>query len=130
MDDRQNRLFAARRILVQRLESLQRAGVEQLGKAAAMKVPLPLGEGAERSDAGEGVRIATQPTETLTPVLSQREREQPPPAALPLSRSSAPSILSPLIQPYPADLPDSVAEREQLLAAVNAEVRACTLCRD
>jgi len=39
-------------------------------------------------------------------------------------------MLSPLLQPYPADLPDSVAERQDLLAAVNSEVRACKLCRD
>jgi len=39
-------------------------------------------------------------------------------------------MLSQLRQPYPTDLPDSVAERQQLLSAVDSEVRMCTLCRE
>jgi len=139
-------------MLIQRLEGLQLAGVEQIGKADARRTPFPVGEGGDghrreawapsqgdgRGEAGEGLPPIAANVQTLTPTLSQREREPPPPAPSlvapapprPLARSSAPSMLSPLMQPYPADLPDRVAERTQLLSAVNAEVRGCTLCRE
>jgi uracil-DNA glycosylase family 4 len=125
MEDRNNRLAAARNVLLQRLETLHRAGVEQIG----MLHPRPLGE-REQSEPREGLQ-------TVTPALSQREREpltnanrestsrslshSPPPAA---------SMLSALLQPYPSDVPDAAGDRQQLLAALSSDVRACTLCRD
>src|SRR5262245_58093071 len=116
MDDRNNRLAAARHILLQRLETLQRAGVEQIGE-----LPIPLGAVGEPTNAsrrcpepGEG-NTQKAKSQTLTPTLSQREREPlstpipaSPPRPLSPSSSPAPSMLSSLIQPYPADLPDAL----------------------
>jgi len=39
-------------------------------------------------------------------------------------------MLSLLSQPYPPDLPDAISERQELLAALNTEVRGCQLCRE
>jgi uracil-DNA glycosylase len=140
MDDRVSNSQDARRILIQRLESLQLAGVEQVGKFSAV-ASLPLGdaEGHRRAaSVGEGVPSALANVTTLTPAHSRTEKEPLPPAAplvslspsRPHPHAPAPSMLSSLVQPYPTGLPDSVAERQVLLSAVNAEVRACTLCRE
>jgi len=118
MDDRQSRLSTARRILSQRLESLQRTGVEQLAKVRAPS-SLPLGErGSLTSEPGEGTPTASDRAATFAPAPSP----SPP-------RPLAPSLLSGN-SAYPADLPDSVAAREALLSELNAEVRACKLCRE
>jgi DNA polymerase len=40
------------------------------------------------------------------------------------------SMLSLKSQPYPGDLPDSAAQRQQLLDAASTEVKGCQLCRE
>jgi len=42
----------------------------------------------------------------------------------------APALHSLLGQPYPADLPDSAADRQRLLDELNEQVRPCLLCRE
>jgi uracil-DNA glycosylase len=132
MEDRKNRLETARPILLQRLETLHRAGVEQIGK-----LPLRSAEDAEPSEAGESIEPQTRPHQAFDPALAQEERE---PLATPVissrlrplisTPSPVPSMLSALVRPYPTELPDALADRQQLLTALNNEVRACTLCRD
>ena len=117
MDDRENRLQTARRIVLQRLESLHLAGVEQLGRGAAALPAAPLARQSET--AMERASLAAPTTSASSP-----ESRTPSP------HSSALSMLSSLTQSYPADLPDSIDARNQLLADVNTEVRACTLCRE
>jgi uracil-DNA glycosylase family 4 len=135
MDDHEIGLLAARRIVAQRLESLQRSGLEQLRKAP----PLPPAEGGLRSNPGEGVLVRQADATTLTPALSQRERETGQPASpshsppvMPRAKPSPSATTLPLslTQPYPTDLPSGAADRQRLLDELNAEVRACTLCRE
>jgi uracil-DNA glycosylase family 4 len=120
MDDRENPRQKTRRIVSQRLESLQRAGVEQLRKRPAAVPPV--------AAAGPPIREKPEPVAPL----SLATPPAPSPAIIAgvkLSASSAPA-LSALQQPYPRELPDDVAGRQDLLAAMSAEVAACQLCRD
>ncbi len=144
MDDRENSLQTARRIVSQRLESLQRAGVEQIGRAAF--VPLPVAEsmvGTAHPTTAVAEADALAGHTTLTPALSQGEREYMPPplpesltstSTMPRSpaRPVAPASDLPLslTQPYPKGLANSVAGRQQLLDDMNTEVRGCTLCKE
>ena len=52
-----------------------------------------------------------------------------------MPRAKPPAIMPPsagslIAQPYPADMPDSLAERQHLLDELNAQVRPCLLCRE
>ncbi|HEY2412738.1 MAG TPA: uracil-DNA glycosylase [Pirellulaceae bacterium] len=47
-----------------------------------------------------------------------------------MPRSPSTALPPSLAQPYPPDLPDAAAGRQQLLDDLNAEVRACQLCRE
>jgi uracil-DNA glycosylase len=131
MDDRESRLATARRILSQRLESLHRTGVEQIGKSRALP-PLPLGEG------DDGHRPGTTPEARSALVgspgegLSSETRPSAPPASFAPSppRPLSPSLLSTATNSYPTGLPDSVADRQALLSALSTDVRACKLCRE
>src|SRR5262245_27141422 len=108
MDDRNDYAVAARRVLTQRLESLQRAGVQQLGKTSAVVGP------------HEALQMAARqmPTADVPPPISNSP--SPRPVALSLS----------LTDHYRADLPGAKSDRQQLLDELNNQVRACALCRD
>src|SRR5262245_7813125 len=103
MDDREISLHDARQIVIQRLESLQLAVVEQLGKISAGKFPVPLGEAGNtrsvvaRSGPGEGLQASRQaPLDSRLPIPDSH----PPLASSPprpLAPSSARSMLSPLM---------------------------------
>ena len=107
MDDRQNLLASAQRIVLQRLESLQRAGVEQL----------------PRSNRGVGV----------SPAIEAPDQPQPSPEVMP-AKSKPVSVPAPLIstlaERYPTDLPTSTADGQRLLDELDTQVRACQLCRE
>lgn len=119
MDDRESNLRTARRILTQRLESLHRAGVEQL----------PRGAGVLPADGHSRAAIVGSPGDDLQPIRpASPDSRLPTPDSPPPSRQ--PLIPSPLSAPYPTDLPSSLVDRQQLLDSLNTEVRACTLCRD
>jgi len=107
MDDYDAQAQSARRILTQRLESLERAGVQQLGKVRVAAAPI------------EGVHTQDH----RVPASDLR------PPALKVASPLHPASLS-LADSYPTDLPSDVAERQQLLLELNDQVRACTLCRD
>src|SRR5438445_9079222 len=107
MDDHKDHVLVARRILAQRLESLNRVGVEQLGKVSG-----PVGQCASAR-----IQDHSQPASDLR---------------LPTAAASSPTI--PLALPTSlADLsalPTALADRQQLLQELNEQVRACTLCRE
>lgn len=107
MDDRDSLVLAARRMLVQRLEGLQRAGVEQ-----APRVRLAL--------------VASAPLAAVSP--------PPPPSPPPMPRPKSAVPTAPLHslarQPYPADLPVAAADRQKMLDELSLGVRGCTLCKE
>jgi DNA polymerase len=120
MDDRESALRVARRLIAQRLESLQRCGVEQLGKLPV--APLFADTAGSRAKPGQD----PHPSDA-SPSLSSMPRAKTAPL------SPAVSVVSgqdSLIQPDSTKLAAGDGNREELLNAVNAEVRACTLCRD
>jgi len=47
-----------------------------------------------------------------------------------MPRSASAAISLTLSQPYPTDLPEATAGRQQLLEELNNQVRACQLCRE
>jgi DNA polymerase len=128
MDDRDNLLLAARRILVQRLQGLQRAGVEQ-----APKLP-PVVASAAEVDAAMPARQA--PAAASRPALPTPARAHiPQDAATDMARSRtaippAAKLESLGQQPYPADVPVAAAERQQALDELALRVRGCTLCKE
>ena len=125
MDDRQNTVAAARRILLQRLESLQLAGVEQFPRGAGVSAAVTA------SGSIEPQRALHEPAAQSAIRNPQSAIAQSPSPAPPLSHSlPAPSMLSALTQAYPADLPVSVADRQKLLDELNTNVRSCSLCRE
>lgn len=152
MDDRENALLIARRMVTQRLESLQGAGVEQMGRIPAYATPASSGIAewaqAEKVQAAPGIASVIEtarPTHSSTsqslhtPASSTREREPLPPASQSepnMPRSAArpvpPALALPalLANPYPTDLPQALARRQELLEEVNHQVRGCTLCKD
>jgi DNA polymerase len=125
----------AQRALVQRLESLQRAGVRQIGKVPAAIAP----------------PVANAPLAPSTPVVEAR-RSDPPIARqaenpvreriqeedMARARSGTPRQTIGTVaagsslrdKPYSAGGGASVAKREQALEAINAEVRVCTFCKE
>ena len=114
MDDRQTTLLTARRILLQRLESLHRSGIQQLARGKGVSPAL-----TSHGSPNEALQAAAIPR---TPIPSPGSRT---PSPSPLSRA-----MPSLTDPYPTDLPASLADRQNLLETLNAEVRSCTLCRD
>ena len=152
MDESSNSVVTARRILLQRLQSLQRAGVQQIRKVpAAATTELaasptagdvrsrragsgdPRTTGDPRTIASAGTSAAVGQADKVS-TLETTDLVRPPTSpALQMPRSktvAAPADLLPLSRSYPTDLPDSLADRQQLLADLNNEVRACQLCRE
>jgi DNA polymerase len=126
MDDRQQVLLAARRIVAERLESLIRAGVSQIGRA-------PERTPALTDVVQSAVAVASPdpapfiPTVPASPAMPRPKLTagSPQPPVLPLTGSA-----SLLHQPYDRGLADDAAGRQQLLDAVNEQVRACRLCEE
>jgi len=102
-------------MLASRLESLQRAGVQQLGRVLPPPVAKPV---AAAVSTPPPARPAAPPRPAI---------EAPMPRRL---AAPAPALHSLLGQPYPADLPDSAADRQRLLDELNEQVRPCLLCRE
>lgn len=106
----------ARRLLMQQLESLQRAGVMQISRMPA-----------------------TIAHSGITEVAVQEEQIEPriePKAAVPGARKASAAAAmaggsAVITQPYPTDFPDSPAERQRLLDELDAsQVRGCPLCKE
>jgi DNA polymerase len=117
MDDRHQTLRLARHVLAQRLISLEQAGVEQLGRVPPAVAAI---------DCAPAAAATTTPAErTPLPLL-------PAETQLPRAKSTAltPAMHSLIGRPYPQDLPQAAAERQQLLDELNAQVRPCLLCRE
>jgi DNA polymerase len=120
-----NRLLLARRILSQRLESLQRAGVEQIAKVPASIILPALSAPPPHELPPPASTIAPPPAERSSPpAQSPMPRSKPAPAA------TAPSPHSVIGQPYPVDLPAAPAERQSLLDSLAGQTKGCTLCRE
>jgi uracil-DNA glycosylase len=117
-------LDRARRILTQRLESLSRAGVMQMGK-------LPPPAAVEKGAAGQAESLPHlgPPRSQIPappPVPIRKEPEMPRAKAAPLG--PAPDSL--IHQPYPPRR-ESVEDRKGALDLINInEVKPCTLCRE
>lgn len=105
MDDRQQRLLAARRMVLQRLESLHRAGLQQL----------------PRSYRAVGLRPAPGSISNVAPVASAQPL---------LSTDVMPGKTSPSRPPPPAPSPSLSSDPQSFLDNLNATVRGCTLCRE
>ncbi|HZL90377.1 MAG TPA: uracil-DNA glycosylase [Pirellulaceae bacterium] len=104
---------AAKRILTQRLESLARAGVQQIGRVPPPSpTPHPVGEGGRKPGAGRQAA-------TLSPESPMPKSARP----VPLLADSG----SLLRQPYPAPLP-TIADRQTALEEQRCQVAACQLC--
>lgn len=120
MDDSPAKNQRARRIVAQKLESLERAGVQQIRKAR-----LPKGAAARDSEA-QIASVAAVPENLAAPameaVASGREARKP--------VASAIEAKSEIGQAYVNDLPGDLAARGHLLAEVAAEVKGCVLCRE
>lgn len=106
-------LDLAKRILAQRLESLSRAGVTQIGKVPPPAVAAPF------APRGTG-----QPVRSLSTAPPQ-EPEMPRAKAAP----DPLQVASRLKEPYPASVA-SQEQRCQLLEALNQEVKGCRLCAE
>src|SRR5437899_2007594 len=107
MDDHKDHVLVARRILAQRLESLHRAGVEQLGRVSG-----PVGQSASAR-----IQDHSQPASNL---------RLPTTAA---SSPTAPVALATFLTDL-SELPPPLADRQQLLQDLKERVRACTLCHE
>ena len=105
----------ARRLLSQRLEGLQRAGVLEIGRIPAAPAANPAPPVAATA---QNVAASSTPT-----ALQEASMARLPPAA-------APNMLSSISQPYPGNLPAGAAACQALLDAASGEVRGCTLCRE
>jgi uracil-DNA glycosylase len=118
MDDQQVALAATRQMLAQHLESLQRAGVLQIGKVPTAK-PRPV--------------VGVNPPTALHASVERDRLSTPPPSAqdVPMPRAKpAPALagMSIITQPYPQDIPEGAGSRQRLLDELNSQVRACQLC--
>jgi uracil-DNA glycosylase len=130
MDESLHRLLLIRRVLAQRLESLQRAGVQQLGRvpspvltpAPAEATPLNLASVPSTPAASPAIA----PTRLPTPSMPAAKRP-PASSAAPAAQRNAASLLG---QPYPRDLPVDAAGCQLLLDREEQKVSGCTLCRD
>jgi uracil-DNA glycosylase family 4 len=117
---------AARRILLQRLESLQRAGVEQIGRRQVrLLTAAPLDETPAVAVASAAAAIHTE-ADTQPPLVSTPA----PPAEMPRTKSPPPVLANTaLAEPYPLAAA-SAATRQSLLGELDVKVRGCTLCRE
>jgi DNA polymerase len=113
MDDRDHTLRLARHVLAQRLISLQQAGVEQIARA-----PAP----------AAAIERAPPAAASLAPTKPSLPAQAPMPRAKPVALTQAMHSL--IRSPYPQDLPNAAADRQQLLDELNAHVRPCLLCRE
>jgi uracil-DNA glycosylase family 4 len=114
----------ARRILAQRLESLQLAGVLDIGRVPAQPAASPT---TPTRSVSEGVPPPA--AATPTPLPAPQETPMPrPKAAAPTSLAAAAASL--IRQPYPANLPSDAPGCRSLLTALDAEVKPCQLCRE
>lgn len=143
-------LHQVRRALQQRLESLQRAGVLQLGRAqpgeSIFAGAAPSGEPIEATAiaAASTVRpvapaVDDYPAYSSPPAPTANTPGPPLAAGLedalmakgkkPAASRELPTI-SVLAEPYPADGPRTIGEREHDFALVSDIVSRCTLCKE
>jgi DNA polymerase len=122
-----------RRLLVQRLQSLQRAGVQQLGRIPTGSVDSVDTQGIPVPRPVSNVTLAARPAPdnvAASPVALAPYSEPNMPRArtvTPASQSPASSVLT---LPYPRDLPTTAAACQLLLDKENEKVRPCTLCKE
>jgi DNA polymerase len=125
MENNQEALIHGRLALAQQLESLHRAGVQQV-----RKIPPPKARAADGPTNVAAVRAVSRPLPRPEPTPLREETE------MPRAKPAAPTIAAQLpgagllAQPYPADLPQAAADRQRLLDELNAQVRGCKLCKE
>jgi len=139
-----------RRALVQRLESLQRAGVAQIGRREPVAWQSDEPAAAMETEAIATTPVATSPSiRPVAPAISDialsfpQTRNVPPVAPLAAEvedaamarakRPAAPTslpIASVLNQPYPAGGPRTKGDKELEFAQLAEVVSRCTLCRE
>lgn len=125
-----------RLLLAQALESLERAGVLQIGKVPAA-VPRLEGSSppakdrpdsrAAQANAAQANYAAAPPSVRAAAVRTVAEEYDMARRKAAPSRPSAASLRN---DPYPAGLADSLDERRLALDAIDQQVRVCTLCKD
>jgi uracil-DNA glycosylase family 4 len=122
MDDQQLAQAAARQLLAQHLESLERSGVMQIGKVPLAKLRPVVGVNPPTA-AATGTPPARQANSPIpTPPPAQ---DAPMPRAKPAPALAGMSLIT---QPYPTDIPSDTASRQQLLDQLNEQVKPCQLC--
>jgi hypothetical protein len=108
--------------ILQRLESLHSSGIQQLsrgtGVSPALTSPSSPDEGLQATDTAHASRPSAEPQTPSPPSHSHPSTPVP---------SHSMALLT---APYPANLPTSLSDRQDLLETLNSEVRACTLCRE
>ena len=125
MSSESDSLPRARRILTQRLESLARAGVMQIGK-----LPPPAVRIEHASSGQAGSLPHPEPPRQIHPAPSlppiRKEPDMPRAKAAPVG----PALGSLIHQPYPPRR-EGMEDRKAALDLINInEVKACTLCRE
>lgn len=123
-----NSFDSARRALVQRLESLQRAGVLQLPRCQGQVAPL------EPPTAPPALAPAAYaPPEAASysppPVVSTTEELMPRKKAAATVGMELPTV-SVLHEPYPSDSPRTTGDKQHDFALVADIVARCTLCKE
>ena len=122
MDDTPQAQAAVRLMLAQQLESLHRAGVQQIGKVPA-PMPRPPAAGPTPQP------LVAAPSPAAPPTAAIEKPSLPRAPAIPAPVVTAASGLSILTRPYPAGLPDDAPSRQQLMDELNSQVRGCQLCQ-
>jgi uracil-DNA glycosylase family 4 len=117
MDEPSLALAVARQLVAQRLESLERAGAEQIGKVPMVSNSRTLVGGAAPATASVRPVPPAPPPHASQDATMPRIKPAPPLAGV-----------SRLAQSYPADLPSDAAGRRKLLDELNDRVRGCKLC--
>ena len=124
-----------RRALVQRLESLQRAGVMQLPKIRLAPTSAAVRPTSPTQPAPIPTAItAARPLSSSPTPLAESPPEMPKPApktasVKPVSPSPSKGSAAPAARPSPASAQSS-DERQVALDVINAEVRLCTQCSE
>ncbi len=117
--------------LLQKLESLQRAGVQTLPKRAAFELPAVEEVYVAPAEPAHEYQPPVRPIVPVAePAVTSPVRSNFSPAATTVAALPGSSANSLIQVPFPADLPDDLAARENLLTDLRTKVAACRLCNE
>lgn len=120
---------AQRRAVLQRLESLQRAGVRQLRRAAPSEVPATPGVSAAVPRSPDPMPRAPKSSASV-PTPAAAAPSATPAKAPPTSTPIAAPVAAAAVAPAAAEPPDEGTRRSLALDALRTQVAACTRCSE